>query len=98
MCRTELRFQLESERERSQDLLQQEAESRRRVEQESDATKAAVAEAIKDLEGLDRERTELRHRLQAWAPRAGYAHVAIASGLSAFPHIKQGGNTLLISH
>lgn len=64
-CRTELRFQLETERERSQDLLQQEAESRRRVEQESNATKAAVAEAIKDLESLDRERTELRHRLQA---------------------------------
>jgi hypothetical protein len=63
-CRTELRQQLEHEREQAQDLLCQEASSRERVEQESAATKAAVEEAIKDLEALDSERTELRQRLQ----------------------------------
>ena len=63
----ELRRQLEEDRAQSQQLLAQEADSRERVEAESTATKEAVEEAIKDLESLDAERTQLRHKLQARA-------------------------------
>jgi DNA repair exonuclease SbcCD ATPase subunit len=63
-CRADLRDLLTSELERTQELLKQEAESRQRVNQESAATKEAVEEAIKDLEALDAERTELRTHLR----------------------------------
>lgn len=64
-CSAELRRQLDEDRAQSQQLLAQEADSRERVEAESAATKEAVEEAIKDLEQLDAERTQLRHKLQA---------------------------------
>jgi hypothetical protein len=64
LYRKELRELLNSELERAQEVLGQEAESRQRVEQESAATKEAVEEAIKDIEALDAERTDLRTRLR----------------------------------
>ena len=65
VCRSELRRQLEDDRDQAQRLLAQEADSRERVEAESAATQEAVEEAIRDLEALDSERTQLRHKLQA---------------------------------
>lgn len=65
--RTQLKQQLELEREHTQELLQKEAQSRERVEQESAATKAAVAEAINDLESLDEERKQLRKKLAVFS-------------------------------
>lgn len=59
-----MKEQLQLERQRAAELLQKEAQSRERVEQESAATKAAVAEAIRDIEALDQERTQLRTQLQ----------------------------------
>lgn len=60
----DFRAELEQERERSAELLGREEASRLRAEAEAAATRAAVEEAIKDLEALDADRTELRARLQ----------------------------------
>ena len=59
-----MKEQLDLERQHTQDLLQKEAQSRERVEQESAATKAAVAEAINDPESLYEERKQLRKKLE----------------------------------
>lgn len=64
-CRAELHYLLKTDSEQHQDMLEREAESRRRVEQESEVAKALVEETMGKVELLQQEHKQAVKSLQA---------------------------------